>query len=133
MRNNSYAPHYEISRYSISKLKTGAEPFMVAMMIIIIIIIYYDEDEEAFLNGDRTDVWDETLGYYSDEEHYNCELDTNNEQSEIKIDSNGTGNILVHSPDGLEDDNIDERSQVHVPHTHKEFNTPGELGDGIVG
>ena len=39
MRNNSYAPHYVISRYSIREFKTGAEPFMVAMIIIIIIII----------------------------------------------------------------------------------------------
>ena len=38
MRNNSYAPHDEISRYSIREFKTGAEPFMVAMMIINIII-----------------------------------------------------------------------------------------------
>ena len=38
MRNNSYAPHYEISRYSIREFNTGAEPFMVAMIIIIIII-----------------------------------------------------------------------------------------------
>ena len=38
MRNNSYAPHYAISRYSIREFKTGAEPFMVVMMIIIIII-----------------------------------------------------------------------------------------------
>ena len=40
MRNNSYAPHYAISRYSIREFKTGAEPFMVAMIIIIIIIIW---------------------------------------------------------------------------------------------
>ena len=39
MRNNSYALHYAISRYSIREFKTGAEPFMVVMMIIIIIII----------------------------------------------------------------------------------------------
>ena len=39
MRNNSYAPHYEISIYSIRELKTGAEPFMVAIIIIIIIIL----------------------------------------------------------------------------------------------
>ena len=38
MRNNSYAPHYAISRYSSGEFKTGAEPFMVAMIIIIIII-----------------------------------------------------------------------------------------------
>ena len=38
MRNNSYAPHYAIGRYSIREFKTGAEPFMVAMIIIIIII-----------------------------------------------------------------------------------------------
>ena len=38
MRNNSYAPHYAISRYSIREFKTGADPFMVAMIIIIIII-----------------------------------------------------------------------------------------------
>ena len=38
MRNNSCAPHYAISRYSIREFKTGAEPFMVAMIIIIIII-----------------------------------------------------------------------------------------------
>ena len=38
MRNNSYAPHYAISRYSIREFKTGAEPFMVAIIIIIIII-----------------------------------------------------------------------------------------------
>ena len=37
MRNSSYAPHYEISRYSIREFNTGAEPFMVAMIIIIII------------------------------------------------------------------------------------------------
>ena len=37
MRNNSYAPHYAISRYSIREFKTGADPFMVAMIIIIII------------------------------------------------------------------------------------------------
>ena len=36
MRNNSYAPHNAISRYSIREFKTGAEPFMVAMIIIII-------------------------------------------------------------------------------------------------
>ena len=41
MRNNSYAPHYAISRYSIREFKTGAEPFMVAIIIIIIIIIKY--------------------------------------------------------------------------------------------
>ena len=34
MGNNSYAPHYAISRYSIREFKTGAEPFMVAMIII---------------------------------------------------------------------------------------------------
>ena len=39
MRNNYYAPHYAISRYSIREFKTGAEPFMVAIIIIIIIII----------------------------------------------------------------------------------------------
>ena len=39
MHNNSYAPHYAISRYSIREFKTGAEPFMVEMMIIVIIII----------------------------------------------------------------------------------------------
>ena len=38
MRNNSYAPQYALSRYSIREFKTGAEPFMVAMIIIIIII-----------------------------------------------------------------------------------------------
>ena len=38
MRNSSYAPHYEISRYPIREFNTGAEPFMVAMTIIIIII-----------------------------------------------------------------------------------------------
>ena len=38
MRNNSYAPHYAISIYSIREFKTGAEPFMVGMIIIIIII-----------------------------------------------------------------------------------------------
>ena len=38
MRNNSYAPHYAISRYSIREFKTGAEPFIVAIIIIIIII-----------------------------------------------------------------------------------------------
>ena len=38
MRNNSYAPHYAISRYSIREFKTGAEPFMVAMIIILYII-----------------------------------------------------------------------------------------------
>ena len=38
MRNNSYAPHYAISRYSIREFKTGAEPFMVAMIIIIILL-----------------------------------------------------------------------------------------------
>ena len=38
MRNNSYAPHYAISRYPIREFKTGAKPFMVAMIIIIIII-----------------------------------------------------------------------------------------------
>ena len=37
MRNDSYAPHYAISRYSIREFKTGAEPFMVAIIIIIII------------------------------------------------------------------------------------------------
>ena len=26
-----------------------------------------DKDKEAFINGDRPDVWDETLGSYSDE------------------------------------------------------------------
>ena len=35
-----------------------------------------DEDEEAFLNGDRTDVWSETLEYYSDEEQSDTEFDT---------------------------------------------------------
>ena len=40
MRNNSYAPHYATSRYSIREFKTGAKPFMVAMIIIIIIIRY---------------------------------------------------------------------------------------------
>ena len=40
MRNNSFAPHYAISRYSIREFKIGAEPFMVAMIIIIIIIIF---------------------------------------------------------------------------------------------
>ena len=39
MRNNSYATHYAISRYSIREFKTGAEPFMVAMIIIINIIM----------------------------------------------------------------------------------------------
>ena len=38
MRNNYYAPHYAISRYSIREFKTGAEPFMVAIIIIIIIM-----------------------------------------------------------------------------------------------
>ena len=38
MRNNSYAPHYEISIYSIREFNTGAEPFMVAIIIIIIIL-----------------------------------------------------------------------------------------------
>ena len=38
MRNNSYAPYYAISRYSIREFKTGAETFMVAIIIIIIII-----------------------------------------------------------------------------------------------
>ena len=40
MRNNYYAPHYAISRYSIREFKTGAEPFMVEIIIIIIIIIH---------------------------------------------------------------------------------------------
>ena len=39
MRNNAYAPHYAISRYSIREFNTGAEPFMVAIIIIIIIIM----------------------------------------------------------------------------------------------
>ena len=34
MRNNSYAPHYAISRYSIREFNTGADTFMVAMIII---------------------------------------------------------------------------------------------------
>ena len=40
MRNNSYAPHYAIGRYSIREFKTGAEPFMLAIIIIIIIIMW---------------------------------------------------------------------------------------------
>ena len=40
MRNNSYAPHHAISRYSIREFKTGAEPFMVAMIIIILLLLY---------------------------------------------------------------------------------------------
>ena len=43
MRNNSYAPHYAISRYSIREFKTGAETFMVAMIIIIIIIKFFSK------------------------------------------------------------------------------------------
>ena len=43
MRNNSYAPHYAISRYFIREFKTGAEHFMVAMIIIIIIIKNFGE------------------------------------------------------------------------------------------
>ena len=58
-----------------------------------------DEDEEAFLNGDRTDVWDETLGYHYDEEQYDCEFDKNDEQSELENDTNGTGGVLVHAQD----------------------------------
>ena len=42
MRNNSYAPHYAISRYSIREFKTGAEPFMVAMIIIYYYIVSMD-------------------------------------------------------------------------------------------
>ena len=38
-----------------------------------------DEDEEAFQNGDRTDVWDETLESYSDEEHSDTEFDTDDD------------------------------------------------------
>ena len=41
MRNNSYAPHYAISGYSIREFKTGAEPFMEAIIIIIIIDEYW--------------------------------------------------------------------------------------------
>ena len=38
-----------------------------------------DEDEEALLNGDRTDVWDETLESYSDEEQSYTEFKTDDD------------------------------------------------------
>ena len=72
------------------------------------------DDEEAFINVDRTYVWDKTLGSYSDKEQSDCELDTNDEQSEIETDTNVTGGVLVYSPYALEYDNIDGRSQVPV-------------------
>ena len=61
MRNNSYAPHYAISIYSIREFKTGAEPFMVAMITIIIIITMISghltsisTDISLFRNADPT-------------------------------------------------------------------------------
>ena len=95
--------------------------------------IYDEEDEEVFINGNRTDVWDKSLGYYSDEEQYDCELDTNDQQSELETNKNGTCGALVQSPDGLEDDHIDGSLQVPVTLTNEEFNAPGKLGNGIVG
>ena len=47
-----------------------------------------------------TDVWDETLGYYSDKEQSDYKLSTNDKQSELKTDKNGTGGVIVHAPYG---------------------------------
>ena len=58
MRNNSYAPHYAISRYSIREFKTGSEPFMVAMIIIIIIRYQEDLTKQKF----QTNHWRKHLG-----------------------------------------------------------------------
>ena len=41
-----------------------------------------DEDKKAFLNGDITDVWNEPLESYSDEEQSDTEFDTDDDNVE---------------------------------------------------
>ena len=94
-----------------------------------------DEDEKAFLNGDRTDVWDETLESYSDEEQADTEFDTDVDNIEQEdTDTKNAHAIQVQLPGELGDksdsgeENLDgtlsetliSPSNVSVPPTSKQ-------------